>query len=70
MESLKAYKIELSGHIEYDWSKYFEQIKTTYIEGNTILSGAVIDQSALHGLIARIRDLNLVIVSVKIENPQ
>ena len=70
MESLKAYKIELSGHIEYDWSKYFEKIKTTYIEGNTILSGAVIDQSALHGLIARIRDLNLVIVSVKIENPQ
>ena len=66
MESLKAYKIELSGHIKYDWSKYFEQIKTTYIEGNTILSGAVIDQSALHGLIARIRDLNMIIISIEI----
>lgn len=65
-----SFRIELSGIVQFEWSEYFENITASFPDGKTLLTGTVIDQAGLHAIIARIRDLNLVIVSVKIENSQ
>jgi hypothetical protein len=59
------YEIRVKGHLAPSWSDTFDgmQISSTP-DGKTTLSGVVIDQAALHGLLARIRDLNLVLISV------
>jgi hypothetical protein len=59
------YEIRVKGHLAPSWSEKFDgmQISSTP-DGKTTLSGEVIDQAALHGLLARIRDLNLVLISV------
>jgi hypothetical protein len=59
------YEIRVKGHLAPSWSETFYgmQISSTP-DGKTTLSGVVIDQAALHGLLARIRDLNLVLISV------
>jgi hypothetical protein len=59
------YEIRVKGHLAPSWSEMFDgmQISSTQ-DGKTTMSGVVIDQDALHGLLARIRDLNLVLISV------
>ncbi len=59
------YNIRIEGHLAPSWSAIFDgmQIILT-LDGGTTLSGAVADQAALHGLLARIRDLNLILISV------
>ena len=65
------YQIKVEGHVNLDWSAFFEEITTQHTEdGQTILTGALPDQTALHGVLMRIRDLGLSLVEVKrIENP-
>lgn len=46
-----------------DW---FDNLDITHEKGNTVLTGPVIDQSALHGLLNRIRDFNLTLISVEV----
>jgi hypothetical protein len=59
------YEIKLMGHLDPCWSDWFAGLKLTHLEGNeTLLSGSLPDQPALHGLLERIRDLNLVLISV------
>ncbi len=59
------YEIRIIGHLEPYWSETFAGMKLTPMQnGETLLTGAVADQAALHGLLARIRDLNLTLVSV------
>ena len=73
MERLKknCYQITVQSLIDNQWSDWFEGMDITHSEGNTILTGLVVDQTALHGIINRIRDLNLTLVSVKyIESDQ
>jgi len=58
-------EIRIKGQITEHWSVWFEDLTINHTaEGETILSGAVQDQAALYGLIAKIRDLNLTLVSV------
>ena len=59
------YEIRIEGHLAPSWSETFDgmQIILTPDSGTT-LSGAVADQAALHGLLVRIRDLNLILISV------
>ncbi|MGD8537560.1 MAG: hypothetical protein PVI66_02455 [Candidatus Aminicenantes bacterium] len=53
------YRIKVKGILDQKWSEWFEGMTITYEEDATILEGPVIDQAALHGLLVRIRDLNL-----------
>ncbi len=59
------YAITVKGHLDPCWSEWFAGLTMAYTEsGETILSGPVADQAALHGLLMRIRDLNLTLISV------
>jgi hypothetical protein len=59
------YRIKLKGRLDPKWSDWFEQMKISTEGGETILTGPVADQAALHGLLIRIRDLNLTLLSVE-----
>ena len=59
------YEIKIKGHLNPGWSERFEGLKLTHLEGDaTLLSGPLPDQAALPGLLERIRDLNLTLISV------
>ena len=61
----ERYRIELQGRINVDWSGWLYDFELTYTRtGNTILTGEVADQAALHGLLTRIRDLGIPILLV------
>ena len=59
------YEIRVKGHLALRWSESFAGMTIAYTEsGETILSGPIEDQAALHGMLGRIRDLNLTLISV------
>lgn len=57
-------KIIISGHLDKKWKEWFDGMDITYKGDNTILSGNIKDESCLHGILNRIRDLNLKLISV------
>jgi hypothetical protein len=60
-----VYQIRLKGHLGSQWTDWFDGLTITLEEdGNTLLTGPVIDQAALHGLIKKVRDLGMPLVSV------
>jgi hypothetical protein len=59
------YEIRLTGHLDPRWASWFDGMSVTPDrDGTTVLSGPVADQAALHGLLRRVRDLGLPLVSV------
>ena len=60
-------KILVKGHLDSKWKDWFEGMEISYEGDRTILSGWIIDESYLHGILNRIRDLNLKLVSVNTE---
>jgi len=61
----ERYEIRIQGSLGPDWADWFEGMKMRQEgEGLTVLEGTVVDQAALHGLLARLRDLNLTLISV------
>lgn len=66
----EIYEIIIKGHLDPYWSEWFAGLKLTQLEGDeTLLSGMLPDQAALHGLLEHIRDLNLTLISVNTGGP-
>jgi hypothetical protein len=59
------YEIRVKGRVDGRWFQCYEGLGVTYHAGDTILSGPIRDQSALHGVLERVRDLNLVLISLR-----
>jgi hypothetical protein len=65
------YQIKVNGNLGSQWSDWFEGMTIESENAVTTMTGKVLDQSALHGLLVRVRDLGLPLISVKrIENNQ
>ncbi len=65
------YQIKVAGHLDPAWSEWFEQLTLTHEpDGCTTLTGRIIDQAALHGVLIKIRDLGLPLISVLRIKPQ
>jgi hypothetical protein len=64
------YEIRLKGHLDDRWAARFGDVTITLEDnGNTLLTCPVIDQAALHGLLKRVRDLGIPLLSVNFVNP-
>ena len=65
-----VYQIRIKGHLSRQWADWFGGLTLTFEEnGETLLSGAVIDQAALYGLLKQVRDLGMPLISVIRINP-
>jgi hypothetical protein len=59
------YQIRVKSHLGTEWTDWFEGLTITLEEGgDTLLTGPVVDQAALHGLLRKVRDLGISLVSV------
>jgi hypothetical protein len=58
------YEIRIAGHLSPQWMDWFEGLTITLENGDTLLSGPVADQAALHGLLKKVRDLGMPLVSI------
>jgi hypothetical protein len=66
----QIYEIRLKGHLDNRWSAWFEGLTITLEkDGDTLLTGLVVDQAALHGLLKKVRDLGMPLVSVSPVEP-
>jgi hypothetical protein len=64
------YQIEVGGPLDAHWSGWFSDLAVTHDPaGNTLLSGWLLDQAALFGIISRIRDLGLTLLSLRQVSP-
>lgn len=64
------YRIKIQGQLDSQWADWFEGLTITLEEdGNTLLTGPVIDQAALHGLLKKIRDLGIPLISINHISP-
>jgi hypothetical protein len=60
-----VYQIRVKSHLDSDWTDWFEGLTITLEEdGDTLLTGPVVDQAALHGLLKKVRDLGMPLVSI------
>jgi hypothetical protein len=65
-----VYQLRITGHLGLQWTEWFEGLTIVLQEnGETLLTGAVVDQAALHGLLKKVRDLGLPLISVIRVNP-
>jgi hypothetical protein len=71
MRSPMRYEITVEGALDEHWSSWFEGLRVTSdSRSRTLISGPVVDQAALHGLLAKVRDLGLPLVAVHRVEPE
>jgi hypothetical protein len=64
------YQIRIKGHLGHQWTDWFEGLTITLEDnGETLLTGPVVDQAALHGLLKKVRDLGMPLLSVNRVEP-
>ena len=62
---MPTYEIRVSGHLGSRWAAWFDGLSlTTEDDGSTVLRGPVVDQAALHGLLLKLRDIGIPLVSL------
>ena len=60
-----AYQIRIKGHLGRQWTNWFSGLAITLEDnGDTLLTGLIVDQAALHGLLRKVRDLGMPLISV------
>ncbi len=65
----RVYQIRVEGHLRAEWAEWFEGLSVTLQpDGTTLLSGPVIDQAALYGLLKKVRDLGMPLLAVNAES--
>ena len=71
MSETQAYEIRIQGHLEGRWSAWFDGMElVAEADGSTLIRGRVADQAALHGLIQKVRDLGLPLLTVTPTDPR
>jgi hypothetical protein len=61
-----GYQLRVNGHLDQHWSSWFGDLTLTHEDdGTTCLTGAITDQAQLHGLLTKIRDLGVTLISVE-----
>ena len=61
------YRISVKGHLDDSWSEWFDGLTITQDDNMTELCGTITDQAALYGLLIKLRDLNLILISMSRE---
>ena len=62
-----VYQIRIKGHLGCEWSDWFDGMAIALDEnGDTLLTGPVVDQAALHGLLRKVRDCGMVLISLNL----
>ncbi|HFD38766.1 MAG TPA: hypothetical protein ENJ31_02785 [Anaerolineae bacterium] len=68
MTENQVYEIKIQGHLDPEWSDWFDGLTITHASnGVTTIQGPLPDQTALHTVLSRIRDLNLLLISVNLK---
>ena len=67
----QIYQIRVRGHLSDAWEEWFDGLAIENLpNGESLLSGPVADKAALHGLLTKVRDLNLTLVAVALIEPE
>ena len=71
LDQLMVYQIRIEGHLGPGWTEWFDGMDITLTDnGDTLLTGPVVDQAALHGLLRKVRDLGIPLISaIRVEPP-
>ena len=65
LDQMAVYEIQVQGELGDDWTIWFDAMSIAVERGTTTLTGSVADQAALHGILIKIRDLGLPLLSVR-----
>ena len=66
MSAPMVYEIRVEGHLDQRWSRWFEGMEITLTgNGETVLQGPIPDQAALHGVLMKVRDIGLPLISLR-----
>lgn len=57
-------KIQIKGHLDKTWEEWFQGMTITYEGENTVLTGDIKDEACLHGILNKLRDLGLTLISI------
>jgi hypothetical protein len=67
---MTVYEIRVKGHLDGSWSEWFDWLKITNLKnGEAMLSGEIVDQAALHGMLNKVRDLGLPLLALRSADP-